>query len=113
MGQPQNGGRGCPVCFKRGSLCRCDRGRVVQVQVSRKVVRPRMLPPRIPDELVALERARTLLGNRVMYELTDKRRKELEALVGCYPSVKEAALWKSALKGLREEMLELEPEPEP
>lgn len=23
MSQPQRGGRGCPVCFKRGAECRC------------------------------------------------------------------------------------------
>lgn len=65
------------------------------------------LPPRIPEELKDLERAVLLLGNRWRTDLNPKARKELEALVGRYPSKEQAAAWKTALRGLREEMTEL------
>ena len=65
------------------------------------------MPPQIPEALAELERAIVLLGSRVSYELKNKSRRELELLIGRYPSPAEAAVWKSALKGLREEMLEM------
>ena len=51
--------------------------------------------------------AEMLLGNRWRSELNNKARKELEALVGCYPTANQASAWKSALKSLRQEMVEL------
>jgi len=66
------------------------------------------LPPRIPEDLKDLERAVLLLGNRWRTDLNPKARRELEDLVGRYPSKAQAALWKSALRALREEMTELE-----
>jgi hypothetical protein len=65
------------------------------------------LPPRIPEAIKDLERAVLLLGNRWRTDLNPKARKELETLVGKYPSKAQAALWKSALRALREEMVEL------
>lgn len=95
------------MCFKRGPACRCGRAAQVSKKGSKNVVREQPLPPQIPETLAEIERAIMLLGSRWRCELTNKARNELEGLIGRYPSVKEAALWKSALKGLREDMLEL------
>jgi len=45
------------------------------------------LPPKLPSTSEALQRAILLLGNRTKTELTDKSRRELEQLLGTYPSV--------------------------
>ncbi len=66
------------------------------------------LPPRIPEQRKDIERAMLLLGNRWRTDLNPKARKELEALVGRYPSRAQAAAWKTALRGLREEMVALD-----
>jgi hypothetical protein len=66
------------------------------------------LPPRTPEAIVELDRAIMLLGNLMNSDLKQKRRQELVKLLGRYPSASEASVWKSALKGLREELLEFD-----
>lgn len=60
------------------------------------------LPPRLPDEPAARERAIMLLGNRAREpEMKPKVRRELEALVGAYPDQETAQRWKLAMQALR------------
>ena len=71
-----------------------------------KQIRPKSsLPPKFPETLEELERAITLLGNRVKAELKTKARRELEQLLGAYPDVQQATDWKTELKRRRKEEL--------
>lgn len=63
-------------------------------------------PPKIPTDLEQLERAINLLGNRIKSELQQKARGEIKSLLGVYPSVEEAEIWKQRLKALRKERIE-------
>ncbi len=56
------------------------------------------LPPRLPQNEEELKRAIILLGNRKQVELKSEARRQLESLIGIYPNVKEAALWKRVLR---------------
>lgn len=56
------------------------------------------LPPRLPQSEEELKRAIILLGNRKQVELKSEARRELESLIGVYPTIKEAALWKRVLR---------------
>ncbi len=56
------------------------------------------LPPRLPRNEAELKRTIILLGNRKQTELKAGARRELERLIGVYPTVKEAALWKRVLR---------------
>jgi hypothetical protein len=58
------------------------------------------LPPKLPGTPEALQRAILLLGNRTKSQLGDKPRRELEDLIGAYPTSELAALWKQSLKQL-------------
>jgi hypothetical protein len=70
------------------------------------------LPPRVPTELVDLDRLIMLLGSRSKGTgLTKAVRSELVGLCGSYPDPKAAARWKKALREVRAEMV-AEPDPE-
>ena len=56
------------------------------------------LPPRLPQNEEDLKRTIILLGNRKQTELKTHARRELESLIGVYPTVKEATLWKRVLR---------------
>jgi len=56
------------------------------------------LPPRLPQSEEELKRTIILLGNRKQVELKPPARRQLESLIGVYPTVKEAALWKRVLR---------------
>lgn len=56
------------------------------------------LPPRLPQTKRELDRCIILLGNRKQVELNTHARRELESLIGVYPTVREAALWKRVLR---------------
>lgn len=58
------------------------------------------LPLKLPGTTESLQRVICLLGNRTKGELGTKARQELESLIGIYPSVEQAALWKRNLKQL-------------
>jgi hypothetical protein len=58
----------------------------------------RSLPPRLPQNEEELKRAIILLGNRKQVELKTDARRQLEGLLGVYPTIKEAALWKRVLR---------------
>jgi hypothetical protein len=58
------------------------------------------LPPKLPGSPETLQRAILLLGNRTKSQLGDKPRRELEDLIGAYPTSEQAALWKQSLKQL-------------
>ena len=58
----------------------------------------RSLPPRLPQNDEELKRAIILLGNRKQVELKTDARRQLESLIGVYPTIKEAALWKRVLR---------------
>lgn len=58
------------------------------------------LPLKIPSNTSDLQRLICLLGNRTKSELTGKSKQELIDLSGTYPTVEQAALWKSSLKQL-------------
>lgn len=60
------------------------------------------LPPRLPRSEEDLNRTIILLGNRKQTELNAQARRELESLIGVYPTVKEAALWKRVLRRVYE-----------
>jgi len=59
---------------------------------------PISLPPRLPQNSRELNRSIILLGNRKQVELNTDARRELEGLIGVYPTVREAALWKRVLR---------------
>ncbi|HZE70775.1 MAG TPA: hypothetical protein VE135_14795 [Pyrinomonadaceae bacterium] len=56
------------------------------------------LPPRLPQNEEELKRTIILLGNRKQVELKTDARRQLENLIGVYPTIKEAALWKRVLR---------------
>ncbi len=56
------------------------------------------LPPRLPRNEADLNRTIILLGNRKQTELNAGARSEMERLIGIYPTLKEAALWKRVLR---------------
>ncbi len=56
------------------------------------------LPPQIPQSKGELERAISLLGNRIQAELKSTPAQELVELIGRYPSPEEATVWKQSLK---------------
>ncbi len=56
------------------------------------------LPPRLPRNEEELNRTIILLGNRKQTELKTGARRELESLIGVYPTFKEAKLWKRVLR---------------
>lgn len=56
------------------------------------------LPPRLPQNRQELDRAILLLGCRKQTELGMRTRRELAELIGVYPTVEEAALWKRLLR---------------
>lgn len=56
------------------------------------------LPPRLPQNEAELKRTIILLGNRKQVELTTDARRQLESLIGVYPTIKEAVLWKRVLR---------------
>jgi len=56
------------------------------------------LPPQLPQNEAELKRAIILLGNRKQVELKTDARRQLESLIGVYPTIKEAALWKRVLR---------------
>lgn len=58
------------------------------------------LPLQLPNTPESLQRLICLLGNRTKGELGAKARQELESLIGTYPNVEQAALWKHNLKQL-------------
>jgi hypothetical protein len=58
------------------------------------------LPLKLPGTTESLQRLICLLGNRTKGELGAKARQELESLIGIYPTVEQAALWKCNLKQL-------------
>lgn len=58
------------------------------------------LPLKLPGTNESLQRVICLLGNRTKGELGAKARQELVSLIGIYPSVEQAALWKHNLKPL-------------
>ncbi len=59
---------------------------------------PISLPPRLPRNDEELKRSIILLGNRKQTELKSYARRELESLIGVYPTLKEAVLWKRVLR---------------
>ena len=58
------------------------------------------LPLKLPNTNESLQRLICLLGNRTKGELGAKARQELELLIGMYPTVEQATLWKHNLKQL-------------
>ncbi len=56
------------------------------------------LPPRLPQNRQELDRAVILLGCRKQAELSTRARGELAELIGVYPTIEEAALWKRVLR---------------
>ena len=56
------------------------------------------LPPQIPQSKDELERAISLLGNRIQANLKSTPAQELVKLIGRYPSLEEATVWKQSLK---------------
>jgi len=63
-----------------------------------KRVDPPLLPPRLPQNEEELKRTIILLGNRKQVELKTDARRQLESLIGVYPTIQEAALWKRVLR---------------
>jgi hypothetical protein len=56
------------------------------------------LPPRMPQNEAELKRTIILLGNRKQVELKTDAHRQLESLIGVYPTIPEAALWKRVLR---------------
>lgn len=69
-------------------------------------------PPKVPSHSDDLNRAICLLGNRVMSDLKDKAKKELNLLIGVYPTPEQAIAWKQSLTR-QFKALESSPEPLP
>lgn len=70
------------------------------IQDDQQVIPGPSLPLKLPGTTESLQRVICLLGNRTKGELGAKARQELESLIGIYPSVEQAALWKRNLKQL-------------
>lgn len=73
----------------------------------------RALPPRVPEQLVELDEALTLVGNYIQAvqaggKLKESLRLRLQVLIGGVPELAVAKAWKSGLKELRGEVAELE-----
>ena len=68
----------------------------------------RPYPPRVPESKTELERVICLLGNRTKAELNKKAHEELVALLGTYPTLKEAVVWKIYVKGVLKQKLQVE-----
>lgn len=71
----------------------------------------RDLPPRVPDDLAELVEATMLLGNFGHHgrSLRASRQDRLRALLGDLPRSKaECAAWKTAIKGYRRELSEMD-----
>ena len=64
------------------------------------------LPPRLPRNEAELKRSIILLGNRKQTELKASARRELESLIGVYPTVKEAALWQRVRRRACQEVIQ-------
>lgn len=83
--------------------------RIYQLQV--QGVRPgavtREFPPKVPTSFNGLARAVCLLGNRMAADLGEKPRKELTRLIGIYPDLEQASLWKRSLGQKLKQMKEL------
>jgi len=71
---------------------------LLEKKVKRIMPKKLLLPSRIPQSKNELERAVSLLGNRIQAELKSKPAQELVALLGRYPSPEEAIVWKQSLK---------------
>ncbi|MGH9956339.1 MAG: hypothetical protein ACREBC_04305 [Pyrinomonadaceae bacterium] len=56
------------------------------------------LPPRLPQNDAELKRAIILLGNRKQVELNKHAQHELERLIGVYPTIREAKIWKRVIR---------------
>ena len=56
------------------------------------------MPIKIPADPSHIQRAITLLDNRTKADIHTKARQELIELVGSYPSIEQASIWKSSLK---------------
>ena len=65
-------------------------------------------PPHVPESKAELERATCLLGSRSKMEINKKTHDELVALLGTYPTLKEASVWKIYVKGLLKQKLQVE-----
>lgn len=63
------------------------------------------LPPRLPQNEEELNKVITLLGNRKRVDLNARARRELERLIGVYPTAKEASAWKRVLRRVYQERL--------
>ena len=59
---------------------------------------PSDLPPRVPKKVDKLNRAISLLGNCVTVQLKAKTQKELEQLIGSYPTKQQAKIWRKKLQ---------------
>ena len=67
------------------------------------------IPPEVPTTQAELDQAIMLLGNLAQSGiLKPSLRTLLRKLVGVYPTQTQAAVWKQALKGLRQDMRELD-----
>ena len=64
------------------------------------------MPPQIPGDEERFEGCIMLLGNRTKGELRPSVKTELIELIGVYPSVLQAALWKSLLRRIVKEGVE-------
>lgn len=64
------------------------------------------LPPRLPQNEEELNKVITLLGNRKRVDLNARARRELERLIGVYPTVKEASAWKRVLRRVYQETVQ-------
>ena len=61
-------------------------------------------PPKVPTHPEKLNRAVCLLGNRLSADLKDKARAELIRLIGVYPTLEQAGLWKHTLRQRMKDM---------
>ncbi len=64
------------------------------------------LPPRLPQTEDELDLAIKLLGNRKHCELGLTAQNKLKNLLGIYPTVKQASLWKRTLRRVYRELFE-------
>ena len=70
----------------------------LQAQLAKSASKTQSYPPQVPGSRTALERAICLLGNRTRSKLGNQAHQELVALVGAYPNVEQASLWKQYLR---------------
>ena len=96
----------CSLCNKEPKSSNCDQEndeKVADIFVERAIGRSTAFPPNIPKTIAQIERAIALLEHRIKKSLNSQSLRELEKLIGVYPTIEQAVPWKEMLRTIRRE----------